>query len=54
MCSMWLPTVFGDITSRWPISLVDRTLAARRSTSTSRAVNPVTCPARRLPGGLRR
>src|SRR5215208_6403532 len=36
MCSMWLPAVFGEITSRFAIPLFDRPCASRRSTSTSR------------------
>ena len=40
MCSTWLPTVFGEITSRSAISLFDSPRASSLSTSTSRGVSP--------------
>src|SRR3954469_17315839 len=40
MCSTWLPTVLGEITSRSAIALLDRQRATSLSTSTSRAVSP--------------
>ena len=41
MCSTWLPTVLGEMTSRSPISRFDRPRATSLSTSISRAVRPV-------------
>ena len=40
MCSTWLPTVFGEITSRSAISLFESPRASSLSTSTSRCGQP--------------
>src|SRR5207247_2041832 len=40
MCSAWLATVFGEITSRSAISLFESPRASSLRTSTSRGVSP--------------
>src|SRR5919198_862782 len=49
MCSTWLATVLGEITSSSAISLFESPRASSRSTSTSRCVRPAG-PSRRREG----